>query len=211
MSQEEFIAKIAKENAESEFVKKWGDLGLIYGAQWRRWPASDGRKIDQLTWAIKKLKKTPYRKSIVVSTWNPEYMYEMAAPGKSMVIAPCHMFYQFNVSGDKLSLLLFQRSADMFLGVPFNIASYSLLLMMVAQEVGMEPGEFVHTFGDAHIYSNHFDAVKEQLKRDPKPFPQLELNPAIKNIDDFRLEDIDLKNYQFHSPLKAKIANVGGF
>lgn len=208
MTQEEFIDRIKKDN---KFAEKWGDLGPVYGVQWRNWPASDGRKIDQLAWAIEKLKTTPERKSIVVSAWNAEYMYEMAAPGKSVVIAPCHMFYQFNVNDNKLSLLLFQRSCDIFLGVPFNIASYALLTMMVAQIVGMEPGNFVHSMGDVHIYSNHFDAVKEQIAREPKPFPTMNINPKVKDIDSFKYEDFNISGYKPHPKIKAPITLVGGF
>lgn len=209
ITQEEFVQKI-KEN--DGFAKKWGELGNVYGVQWRKWPAADERKIDQLAWAIKELKTTPYRKSIVVSAWNPEYIYEMAAsPAKSVVLAPCHTLYQFNVGEDRLSLQLYQRSADMFLGVPFNIASYALLTMIIAQVAGFKPGDFVHTFGDAHIYSNHFDQVKEQLKREPRPFPTMKLNPKVKNIDDFKFEDFTLKNYNPHPPIKGEVTVVGGF
>ncbi len=208
MTQEEMITKIKK---DAKFAKKWGELGPVYGVQWRKWPATDGRKIDQLAWAIEKLKKTPERKSIVVSAWNPEYLYEMALPGKSMVIAPCHMMYQFNVNDDKLSMNMYIRSQDSFLGAPFNFASYALLLMMVAQVTGLGVGEYVHTFGDVHIYSNHFDAVKEQLKREPMPFPTVKINPKIKNIDDFKYEDFTVHNYKSHPTLKAPITLVGGF
>src|SRR3989304_4587587 len=160
MSQGDFVVKIKNNKI---FAKKWGELGPVYGVQWRRWAASDGRKIDQLKWAIEKLKKTPGRKSIVVSAWNPEFSYEMAAKGKSMVIVPCHMFFHLNVNEGKLSLLLYQRSCDMFLGVPFNIASYAFLNLMLAQVTGLKPGEFIHTLGDAHIYLNHIEQVKLQL------------------------------------------------
>ncbi len=210
LTQEEFIDKIKKSSPQSQFVKKWGELGPIYGAQWRRWP-SGKRRVDQLQWAINELKTTPFRKSILVSAWNAGYIYEMAPRGKSMAIAPCHVLFQFNVSGEKLSMQLYQRSADMFLGVPFNIASYSLLLMMVAQVTGFRAGEFVHTFGDAHIYSNHFEPVKQQIKRVPRPFPQMKINPQVKKIDDFRLTDFEVKNYNPHPPLKAPITVVGGF
>ena len=160
MTQEKFIEKIRDEAASSTFVKKWGDIGNVYGVQWRKWKTSDGRTIDQLAWAIKELKATPFRKSIVVSAWNPEFIYEMASPGKSMALPPCHTIYQFNVIGDRLNLQLYQRSADSFLGVPFIIASYSLFTMMIAQVVGLKPGAFVHTFGDFHIYLNYFAQVK---------------------------------------------------
>lgn len=213
ITQAEFIEKIKKEPAESQFVKKWGDLITIYGRMWRRWPASDGREIDQLGWAIEGLRSKPYRKSYVVSAWNPDFIYAMASKGNSNEVPPfCHTMYQFAVTdGGKLNLGLYQRSADMFLGVPFNIASYALLLEMVAQITGLKAGEFVHSFGDAHIYSNHFDQVKEQIGREPKPFPTLELNPKIKNIDDFGIDDIKVKNYQSHPSLRGEIANVGGY
>jgi len=208
MPQEEFIKKIKDDN---KFARKWGELGPVYGVQWRKWPASDGRKIDQLAWAIEKLKKTPERKSIVVSAWNPEYMYEMATPGKSMIIAPCHMFYQFNVNEGKLSLGMYIRSQDSFLGAPFNFASYALLLMVVAQVTGLEVGDYVHTFGDVHIYSNHFKAVKEQIKRVPRAFPKMKINKNIKDIDDFKFDDFEIVGYKPYPPIKAPITLVGGF
>jgi thymidylate synthase len=212
MTQEDFIAKIKAETADSEFVAKWGDLITIYGRMWRRWPASDGREIDQLGWVIEGLKAKPYRKSYVVSAWNPDFIYAMASKGNANEVPPfCHTTFQFAVVNNKLNLGLFQRSADSFLGVPFNITSYSLLLHMVSQVTGIEPGEFVHFFGDVHIYSNHFDAVKEQLSREPFPFPALKLNPEIKNINDFKFKDIKIENYQSHPAIKAEIANIGGF
>lgn len=211
MAQEDFIAKLKEEKADSEFVKKWGYIGEVYGTQWRKWQGSDGRKIDQLAWAIEKLKKNPERKSIMVSAWNPEFCYEMALPGKSFVLAPCHVMYQLNVQDGKLSLLMFQRSADMFLGVPFNIASYALLTMMIAQVVGIPVGEFVHVFGDVHIYSNHFDQVKEQLKREPRPLPKMILNPEVQNIDDFKYEDFTIEGYDPWPALKGEVTVVGGF
>jgi thymidylate synthase len=211
LSQEEFIAKIKSLPADDPFVKKWGDLGNVYGVQWRKWKTSDGRTIDQLAWAINELKTTPFRKSIVVSAWNPEFIYEMAAPGKSMALPPCHTLYQFNTTNGKLSLQLYHRSADVFLGVPFNIASYSLFTMMIAQVVGLKPGEFIHTFGDVHIYSNHMAQVKEQLKRKPREFPTIKINPKIKNIDDFRIEDFELIGYNPYPPIKADVTVVGGF
>lgn len=211
MIQEKFVEKLKEEPASSAFVKKWGDIGNVYGVQWRKWKTSDGRIIDQLGWAINELKSTPFRKSIVVSAWNPEFIYEMAAPGKSMALPPCHTLFQFNTTGDRLSLQLYQRSADMFLGVPFNIASYALFTMMMAQVVGLEPGTFVHTFGDAHIYSNHFDQVKEQLTREPRPFPVMKINPKVKNIDDFAYEDFVLEDYNPYPPIKGEVTVVGGF
>jgi thymidylate synthase len=212
MPQEKFIAKIKSESADSDFVKQWADLVMVYGKMWRRWPASDGREIDQLGWVIDGLKNKPYRKSYVVSAWNPDFIYQMASKGNANEVPPfCHTTYQFAVTNGKLNLGLYQRSADSFLGVPFNIASYSLLLLMVSQVTGIEPGEFVHFFGDVHIYSNHFDAVKTQLAREPKDFPIIKLNPSIKNIDDFKFEDITVENYNPHPAIKAEIANIGGF
>lgn len=212
MTQEEFIRKLTVLSAEDPFVQKWGDIITIYGRMWRRWPAKDGREIDQLAWAIEGLKKAPHRKSYVVSAWNPDFIYEMASEGQKSHVPPfCHTMMQFQVAGGKLNLGLYQRSADAFLGVPFNIASYALLLQMVSQVVNIPMGEFVHTFGDVHIYSNHFEQVKEQLTREPLPFPTVKLNPDITNIDDFTAEDIVLENYKAHPGLKAEIANIGGF
>lgn len=211
LTQDEFIEKIKNLPKKSPFVKKWGDLGNVYGVQWRHWEAERGRKIDQIAWAINELKTTPFRKSIVVSAWNPQFIYEMALPGKSMVLAPCHVLFQFNVNKGKLSLALYQRSCDMFLGVPFNIASYSLLCMMVAQVVGLKYGEFVHVLGDAHLYSDHFKQAREQIKRQPRPFPKMKINPKVKNIDNFKFEDFELVGYKPHEPIKAEITTVGGF
>jgi thymidylate synthase len=212
MAQDEFIEKLKNEKSSSKFVKQWGDLITIYGRMWRRWPASDGREIDQLGWVIQGLKDKPYRKSYVVSAWNPDFIYAMASAGNRNEVPPfCHTTYQFAVVGGKLNLGLYQRSADSFLGVPFNIASYSMLLLMVSQVTGIPAGEFVHFFGDVHLYSNHFDAVKEQLARKPNSLPTLKLNPKIKNIDDFKFEDFELVGYDPHPPIKAEIANIGGF
>lgn len=211
-TQEAFMAHLTALPESDPFVQKWGDLITIYGRMWRRWPAKDGREIDQLQWVIDGLKKKPDRKSYVVSAWNPDFIYEMASEGQQSHVPPfCHTMFQFQVAGGKLNLGLYQRSADLFLGVPFNIASYALLLHMVSQVVDIPPGEFVHTFGDVHIYSNHFEQVKEQLARAPMAFPTLKLNPAIKNIDDFKIDDIALENYQSHPSLKGEIASIGGF
>ncbi len=212
MTQEEFVAKLSELPEDDPFVQKWGNLITIYGRMWRRWPAKDGREIDQLAWVIEGLKTNPHRKSYVVNAWNPDFIYAMASEGQKSQVPPfCHTMFQFQVAGGKLNLGLYQRSADLFLGVPFNIASYALLLEMVSQVVDIPAGEFVHSFGDVHIYSNHFDQVKEQLKREPLPFPKLKLNPEIKAIDDFTLEDITLEDYESHPSLKAEIANIGGF
>lgn len=208
MTQEEFVGKIAQDDV---FAEKWGELGPVYGRQWRKWKAGDGREIDQIAWVIEKLKKTPERRHAVVSAWNPEYIYEMALPGQSMALPPCHTMFQFNVIDGKLSLQLYQRSADLFLGVPFNIASYALLLHMVAHVTGFQVGEFVHTFGDAHIYSNHYEQVEEQLTREPRDFPRLTLSPHVQNIDDFIFEDFKIENYDPYPPIKGEVTVVGGF
>ena len=177
-----------------------GDLGRIYGVQWRKWksPYSD-QPIDQIANVVKELKENPSNRRIIVSAWNPAEIDMMALP-------PCHLLFHFFSVNGKLSLLMYQRSCDMFLGVPFNIASYSLLLCMLAQVVGLEAWEFVHILGDAHIYLNHFDQVKEQLSREPLPLPKLWLNPDIKDIFNFKMEDIKLVDYKYHPSIKAPLA-----
>lgn len=213
LSQADFIAKLEKLPANDPFVVEWGDIIMAYGRMWRRWPASDGREIDQLAWVIEGLKKKPYRKSYIVSGWNPDFVYAMASEKNRHEVPPfCHTIFQFAVTKEnKLNLGMFQRSADIFLGVPFNIASYALLLLMVAQVTGLEAGDFVHFFGDVHAYSNHFDQVEEQLRCEPRPFPKMKLNSKVKNIDDFKYEDFTLENYDSYPPIKAAVANVGGF
>ncbi len=196
----EFIARIASDHA---FAEKWGDLGPVYGVQWRKWPKDPEGHVDQIAQAIKMIKTTPDSRRIIVSAWNAAEIDEIVSIGG---LPPCHSLFQFYVANGKLSLHLYQRSADTFLGVPFNIASYALLLAMVAQVTGLEQGEFIHTLADTHIYSNHFDQVAEQLSREPKPLPTLWLNPDIKNIDDFTFEDIRLENYNPDPPIKAPIA-----
>jgi len=176
-----------------------GNLGPVYGAQWRSWTAADGRTIDQISGVIDTIKKDPDSRRLIVSAWNVGELDKMA-------LAPCHAFFQFFVSDGTLSCQLYQRSADMFLGVPFNIASYALLTLMMAQVCHLKPGDFVHTFGDAHIYSNHVDQVDRQLSRDPFPLPTMKLNPAIESIFDFTYEDFELQNYQCHPGIKAPIA-----
>jgi thymidylate synthase len=212
LTQADFIAKLKELPADDEFVKNWGDLITVYGRMWRRWPGSE-KEIDQLGYCIQGLKDKPFRKSYVVSAWNPDYIYTMAPESHRNEVPPfCHTTFQFAVThGNRLNLGLYQRSADTFLGVPFNIASYALLLLMVAQVTGLEPGEFVHTFGDVHLYSNHFEQAKLQLSRELKPLPKIKLNPAIKNIDDFKYEDIEIIGYNPHPAIKAEIANIGGF
>jgi thymidylate synthase len=211
LSPGEFAQKVKESPADSDFVRKYGELGPVYGRQWRKWKASDGRTLDQLGWAIDGIKREPYRNHFVVSAWNPENVYEMSAPGSTMAIPPCHTLFHLDVLDDKLHLLLYQRSCDTFLGVPFNIASYATLTKMIAQVNGLPPGDFVHVLGDVHVYSDHFEQVKEQLAREPRPFPTLRINPAKKSIDDFVFEDFTLENYNPHLPIKAPITAVGGF
>ena len=180
----------------NEWADENGELGPVYGSQWRNW---NGEGIDQIADVIERLKKTPNDRRMIVSAWNVGKIAEMHLP-------PCHMMFQFYVANNKLSCMLYQRSCDMFLGVPFNIASYALLTMMVAQVCGYEPGEFVHTLGDTHIYHNHFEQVKEQLSHTPYPLPQMKINPAVKDINDFKYEDFELINYQSYDTIKAKVA-----
>ena len=180
-----------------EWADKNGDLGPVYGHQWRNF---NSQGIDQIKDVIERIKKNPQDRRLIVSAWNPAQIEDMALP-------PCHCFFQFDVTPDgKLNCMLYQRSCDMFLGVPFNIASYSLLTMMIAQVCGLQAGEFVHTLGNAHIYSNHFEQVKLQLSRAPYPLPTMKINPDVKNIDDFKFEDFELVNYQCHPTIKGDVA-----
>ena len=182
-----------------EWADENGDLGHVYGYQWRSWPTPDGKHIDQIQKVIEQLKETPNSRRIIVSAWNVSEIESMALP-------PCHTFFQFYVADNKLSCQLYQRSADIFLGVPFNIASYALLTMMMAQVCNLELGEFVHTLGDAHIYSNHFDQTNLQLSREPKRLPKMIINKNVKNIFDFTFDDFDLTDYQSHPHIKGKVA-----
>ncbi|WP_412057766.1 thymidylate synthase [Bartonella sp. DGB2] len=191
-----------KENNVSiwdEWADEAGNLGPVYGAQWRSWPAPDGRFIDQITNVVTMIKTNPDSRRLIVSAWNPAAIDEMALP-------PCHCLFQFYVANGKLSCQLYQRSGDIFLGVPFNIASYALLTMMIAQVTGLELGEFIHTLGDAHLYKNHFAQAREQLSRTPYSLPHMELNPAVDNIFGFQYKDFTLKNYQSATVIKAPIA-----
>jgi len=182
-----------------EWADAQGNLGPVYGVQWRRWRSADGREIDQVGQAVEMIKKNPDSRRVIVSAWNVGEIEKMALP-------PCHTFFQFYVANGKLSCQLYQRSADVFLGVPFNIASYSLLTLMMAQVTGTQPGEFIHTFGDVHIYSNHREQVKLQLSREPRALPQMKLNPAVTNIFDFKYEDFTLEHYDPHPAIKAPVA-----
>ncbi|NLK13060.1 MAG: thymidylate synthase [Candidatus Phytoplasma sp.] len=190
-SLEEFVLKIKEDKA---FSLKHGDLGPVYGAQWRNFNG-----VDQISQVIEQIKNNPDSRRLIVSAWNPKEVSQMALP-------PCHAFMQFYVQDNKLSLQLYQRSGDIFLGIPFNIASYSLLLMMVAQVTNLELGDFVHTIGDAHIYSNHFDQIKKQLTRTPRALPKMVINPNITNIFDFKYEDFTLEDYHPYSSIKGKVA-----
>ena len=182
-----------------EWADEHGDLGPVYGSQWRSWRTHDNRSIDQIEKLIIDLKTNPDSRRLIVSAWN-------VAEIENMKLPPCHCFFQFYVANNKLSCQLYQRSADIFLGVPFNIASYALLTLMIAQVVNLEPGEFVHTLGDAHIYSNHFDQVNEQLKRQPKELPIIHINSNVKNIFDFKFEDFKLSDYDPYPLIKAPVA-----
>ena len=207
MSKDEFIAKIKSDEA---FANQYGELRHIYGEMWRRWPAKDGRGIDQLAWAVHELRNDPSCHNAIVTSWNPEYLYAMAKPEEVNHFPICHNMYQFNIKHRKVCLQLYQRSADLFLGVPFNIGSYALLCCIVAKILGREPGEFIHTFGDAHIYEDHREAVREQLAREPKPLPKIVLSDKITNIDTFRPEHVGLVGYEAHPPIKAELT-VAGF
>ena len=182
-----------------EWADKEGNLGHVYGYQWRSWPAPDGKHIDQITQVVDTLKNNPDSRRIIVSAWNVGEIEQMALP-------PCHAFFQFYVADGKLSCQLYQRSADIFLGVPFNIASYALLTMMMAQVCDLEVGDFVHTLGDAHIYTNHFEQTELQLSRDCKKLPTMKINPEVKSIFDFTIDDFELADYEFHPHIKGKVA-----
>lgn len=195
----EFVERI---KTDEDFAKEYGDLGPVYGYQWRHWPTLDRKEVDQLRDVVEQIKKNPNSRRLIVSAWNPADIEEMAKAG----LPPCHCLFQFYVANGKLSCQLYQRSCDTFLGVPFNIASYSLLTMMIAQVCDLEPGEFVWTGGDVHLYSNHFDQVKEQLSREPKKLPTLRINKGVKDLFSFKMDDFTLEGYDPHPAIKAPIA-----
>ncbi|MBP9719608.1 MAG: thymidylate synthase, partial [Candidatus Levybacteria bacterium] len=207
LSKEEFINEI---KTNDKFAKKYGNLPRIYGEMWRHWPTRSGRTIDQLAWVLKEMKEDPDAKNLIVNSWNPEYLYTMATLKDASRFPICHNMYQISNRNGKLSLQLYQRSADLFLGVPFNIASYSLLVLILAQITGLEVGEFVHTFGDVHIYENHIPQVKEQLTRTPRVFPKVTIDPSVKTLADFRPELVTLEEYDPYPMMKAELTVAGG-
>ena len=209
MTKEEFIGNIRTDNA---FAKKWGELPRIYGEMWRRWPTrKKGKTIDQLQWVVDELKADPNAHNAIVNSWNPEYLYTMADKEDASRFPICHNMYQISNRAGKLSLILYQRSCDLFLGVPFNIASYSLLALVLAKVLNLEPGEFIHDYGDVHIYENHVEQFKEQLKRKPRPFPTVKLVGKIKKLSDFTPDKVVLENYDPHPPIKAELTVAGGY
>lgn len=208
MTRDEFIARIKDDAA---FAKTHGELPHIYGESWRRWIARDGRTVDQLGWVIAELRKDPDAHNTLVTSWNPEYLYSMAAPGTAARFPICHNMYQVNIKHGRVSLQLYQRSADMFLGVPFNIASYSLLACIIAKILGREPGEFIHTFGDYHMYENHRSQVLEQLAREPKALPTLRFTHDFTSLEDFRPEYVEIVGYEPHPTIKAELTVAGGY
>jgi thymidylate synthase len=195
----QFTERIKK---DADFARRHGELGPVYGYQWRKWPTPDGRHIDQIKQAIDAIKNNPDSRRIIVSAWNVAEVEEMTISG----LPPCHLLFQFYVADGKLSCQMYQRSADTFLGVPFNIASYALLTLMIAQVTGLKAGEFVHTFGDTHLYLNHLDQVKEQLSRKPKKLPAMKINPKVESIDDFTIDDFELVGYNPYPAIWAPIA-----
>ncbi|MBI5045215.1 MAG: thymidylate synthase [Candidatus Levybacteria bacterium] len=207
LTKDEFVQKIASDN---KFAKKWGELRHIYGESWRRWPTGTNRTIDQLKWVVTELTEDPDARNAIVTSWDPKYLYTMALKKDANRFPICHNMYQVSQKDGKLYLQLYQRSADMFLGVPFNIASYALLTIILARVLKLEPGEFIHTFGDCHIYENHLEQVKEQLKRKPRPLPTVTLDKKATSIDNFRPEHVILENYDPHPSLKGELTIAGG-
>lgn len=209
LTKEDFIKKI-KENPK--FAKKWGELPRIYGEMWRKWPTrKKGRTIDQLQWVVDELKADPNAHNTIVTSWNPEYLYTMAEKKDASRFPICHNMYQVSNRHGKLDLLLYQRSCDYFLGVPFNIASYALLTVILAKLLKLKPGRFIHVYGDIHIYENHFAQVKEQIKRKPRPFPKISIKGKLTKLSDFKPEMVILENYNPHPPIKAELTISGGY
>ena len=196
LSLQDFVQRIREDDA---FAAEWGGIGPGYGHQWRSWPTPNGGHLDQITQLVQQIKNNPDSRRLLVSAWNVAEVENMALP-------PCHTLFQFYVAEGKLSCQLYQRSADIFLGVPFNIASYALLTMMIAQACGLQPGDFVHTLGDAHLYSNHLEQTQLQLSRETLPLPTMRINPEVKDLFAFKFEDFELQNYQCHDPIKAPVA-----
>jgi thymidylate synthase len=208
MTKEEFITKILE---DADFAKLHGELPKIYSEAWRRWPTKDpDRTIDQIAWILAELKEDPYARNCCLTAWNPEYLYSMAKPEEASKFPICHGFSQYSIKDGKLYGQLYQRTADLFLGVPFNTASYSLLVYIFAHLLGVEPGGFIHTFGDVHVYETHFDQMREQSTRDPRPFPRVRIDPSLTSIDDLDFHHIILEDYDPHPPIKAVMAMVGG-
>lgn len=205
----EFIEKIKN---DSKFAKKWGELPRIYGEMWRKWPTrKKGKTIDQLKWVINELKEDPNAHNAIVNSWNPEYLYTMADKKDASRFPICHNMYQISNRGGKLSLILYQRSCDLFLGVPFNIASYALLTLVIAKILKLKPGEFIHVYGDVHIYENHIKQFKEQLKRKPRRFPKVSIKGKLNSIEDFTPDKIVLEGYNPYPPIKAELTVAGGY
>lgn len=208
-TKEEFIQKIRD---DVKFAKKWGELPRIYGEMWRKWPTrKKGKTIDQLKWAIRELKEDPNAHNAIVNSWNPEYLYSMADKKDASRFPICHNMYQISNRNGKLSLILYQRSCDLFLGVPFNIASYALLTVIIAKILKLEPGEFIHMYGDVHIYENHVEQMREQLKRKPRPFPKIKIVGKLNSIEDFTPEKIVLENYDPYPMIKGELTVAGGY
>lgn len=209
MTKEEFIEKIA---SDPKFAKEHGELPRIYGEMWRHWPTrKKGKTVDQLQWVLDELTADPDAKNAIVNSWNPEYLYTMADREDTSLFPICHNMYQVSIKNGKVYLQLYQRSADMFLGVPFNIASYALLAHIIAKILGLGVGEFIHTFGDVHIYGNHIDQVKEQLSRKPKDLPQIKIDDSVTSLDTFTADKVELIDYQPHGTIKAELTVAGGF
>ncbi len=207
MTKEEFVERLINDD---DFAAAHGELAGIYGESWRRLPACDGRRVDQLAWAVEELRTDPNCHNAIVDSWRAPQMYGMAPAGEALRFPICHNLFQLSIQHERVCLQLYQRSADVFLGVPFNIASYALLTHIVAHVLGREVGEFVHTFGDVHIYDNHIAQVKEQIAREPLPLPRITIDPSVKTLDDFRPEHVTLHDYEAHPPIRAKLTVAGG-